>query len=182
MHLKTKSGYVPLHGCRSAKNAKLCKHLFPREQLEQRRVKKHVICKGNAKRFKMKLSGRRNALGMILGRRHSAWQSGCPKSFGVFFRCNTNTLPNYRVPPNTETHDDEHCQGCTNVSEEEALKLSKVTSANTYLTNSRGVGGVSADAARNLLNCMALNCLALWMGRPRVTIPVPRSSRNYATT
>ena len=60
-----------------------------------------------------RISGRRNALGTILGKRTRRWQSGCPKSFSVFFRTNCHALPNYRLPPNAKTHDNANCRrGC----------------------------------------------------------------------
>ena len=68
-----------------------------------------VICKGNARKFKQRVSGRRNSYGMVMGQRTGDWQSGCPLAFATYFRTNTHTLPNYRLPPNPKTHDDENC-------------------------------------------------------------------------
>ena len=68
-----------------------------------------MICKGNARKFKQRVSGRRNSYGMVMGQRTGDWQSGCPLAFATYFRTNTHTLPNYRLPPNPKTHDDENC-------------------------------------------------------------------------
>ena len=68
-----------------------------------------------------------NALGLILGKRTKAWQSGCPRSFGVFFRTNGHTMPNFRRLPNTITHDDEFCKkNCCEQSGNEKM-LTKIT-------------------------------------------------------
>lgn len=64
-----------------------------------------VICKGNARRFGLKPSGRRNALGSILTKRLCKWASGCSPTMALVFRCNTHTAPNFRVPITNETHD-----------------------------------------------------------------------------
>ena len=76
-HFKTKDGYRPLKGC-LAKHGTKCKHDFPRGSLTERAKKYHVICRGNARHFKLPKTGRRNALGLVLGKRKKAWQSGCP--------------------------------------------------------------------------------------------------------
>ena len=57
-----------------------------------------ILCRGLARRVGLRVSGRRNALGGILGRRTGAWQSGTHPAFATVFRSNTHTMPNYRVP------------------------------------------------------------------------------------
>ena len=69
-----------------------------------------VICRGNARRFGLRPSGRRNALGSILTKRVCKWRSGCSPAMALVFRCNTHTAPNYRVPVTNETHDKD-CKG-----------------------------------------------------------------------
>ena len=71
-----------------------------------------VICKGNARRFGLRPSGRRNALGSILTKRTCKWVSGCSPTMALLFRCNTHTAPNYRVPITEETHDKECTANC----------------------------------------------------------------------
>ena len=113
VHKKTKDGYVPLSGCLSQSCKTRCKHNFPRTAIDKRESGHHVICAGNARQFGCKITGKRNALGMILGQRSGEWQSGCPRSFAVYFRTNTNSLPNYRILPCATTHDNENCsKGC----------------------------------------------------------------------
>ena len=68
-----------------------------------------IICQGNAKRFGLRIKGKRNQLGMTLGRRTDVWQSGTAMALAVFCRSNTHTAPNYRMPPLAVTHDDEYC-------------------------------------------------------------------------
>ena len=94
----------PITSCRS-KRTGLCKHGFPRSK--QLTLKSKVICRGNCRKHDLRVSGRRNHLGCILGRRTDPWLSGTAPSFACIFRCNTNTLPNYRLPLLTSTHDAE---------------------------------------------------------------------------
>eukprot|EP00973_Karenia_brevis_P034192 4716137-Karenia_brevis.AAC.1 len=53
----------------------------------------------------MKVSGRRNVYGSILGSRRCMWQSGTTPLFAAVFRSNTHTQPNHRVPVCAETHE-----------------------------------------------------------------------------
>ena len=69
-----------------------------------------VVCRGNAKRFGVRIKGKRNCLGMTLGRRTGMWQSGTSMALAVFCRSNSHTAPNYRLPPLASVHDDENCQ------------------------------------------------------------------------
>ena len=47
--------------------------------------------------------------GGMLGKRSDAWQSGTTPSFAAGFGSNTHTLPNWRLPPMPEIHDDSLC-------------------------------------------------------------------------
>ena len=71
--------------------------------------KRRVICCGNAKKFGVRIRGKRNQLGMMLGKRVCRWQTGTAIAFAVFNRSNTHTAPNYRLPPLATLHDDEMC-------------------------------------------------------------------------
>ena len=69
-HTKTKDGeYRPLKGCLAKNCTMKCKHDFPRRSLTERAKKYHVVCRGNARHFKLPKTGRRNALGLVLGKR-----------------------------------------------------------------------------------------------------------------
>ena len=55
----------------------ICKHGFPKDGLISERVR--IVCPGVARQLKdagVRVRGRRNALGSILGRRNDAWLSG----------------------------------------------------------------------------------------------------------
>ena len=112
VHQHTKKGYVPLNNC-ARKHGKrrantTCKADFPMTNLCI--DKNTVVCRGIAKKLKLKVSGRRNSLGKIIGQRMCEWQSGTTPAFAVLFGSNTHTAPNYRVPIMPETHDDERCK------------------------------------------------------------------------
>ncbi len=53
----------------------------------------------------VKSSGRRNALGSILGRRRCSWFSSTSALLAIVARSNTNVQCNYRVPLSETTHD-----------------------------------------------------------------------------
>eukprot|EP00973_Karenia_brevis_P075227 10451432-Karenia_brevis.AAC.1 len=69
-----------------------------------------VICRGNAKRFGVRIKGKRNQLGMVLNKRTCVWQSGTAIALAVFLRSNSHTAPNFRMPPVSVLHDDEFCK------------------------------------------------------------------------
>ena len=107
-HEKTKKGYIPLRACVSKRSKGLCKHDFPMEKRLTKRLR--IICQGNARRFGARIKGKRNQLGMTLGKRTDVWQSGTSMVFAVFCRSNTHTAPNYRMPPLAKVHDDDSCK------------------------------------------------------------------------
>ena len=75
----------------------VCKADFPKP--EKRFLKDPLIlCRCLSRRVGLRVSGRRNALGGILGRRTGAWQSGTHPAFATVFRSNSHTMPNYRRP------------------------------------------------------------------------------------
>ena len=113
IHKKTLKGYLPLKACLSKHGKKgICKGNFPKEHLQNTTMR--VICAGNAKRFRVRISGRRNSFGCFLGRRTCMWQSGTTPGFAAVFRSNSHTQPNHRLPPTLQTHDAEFCkrEGC----------------------------------------------------------------------
>ena len=101
LNAKTKER-EPLRACRSKKGTG-CKHKFP--MTKRLNLVPKVICKGNCRKHDLRVSGRRNDLGTILGRRREVWKSGTNRAFAVVFRSNTHTAPNYRVPLLAATHD-----------------------------------------------------------------------------
>ena len=99
----------PIRGCRT-KKGNLCKGRFPHKKRITLIPK--VVCPGNARKYDLRVAGRRNALGSILSRRRCGWLSGTAASFAVIFRHNTHTGPNYRVPLLQNTHDPQCKAGC----------------------------------------------------------------------
>ena len=84
IHKKTKRGYVPLKACLSKRCKKgHCKAGFPKDKLQSKTML--VVCRGVAKIFGLRLSGRRNSLGSVLGRRTGPWQSGTHQLLQLFF-------------------------------------------------------------------------------------------------
>ena len=71
-----------------------------------------VVCPGIAKAHGLSVSGRRNALGGILGARNSAWLNGTAQAFTVVFGFNTDCSPSDRLPITTETHEATCTDGC----------------------------------------------------------------------
>ena len=68
-----------------------------------------LVCRGIAKNFGLRISGRRNSFGGMIGKRSRPWQSGTCPAFAVLIRSNTHTLFNFRAPVLSETHEDAHC-------------------------------------------------------------------------
>jgi len=96
--------WVPLTACLAkSKGAKKCRQRFPKTKQRSARVK--VVCPGVAAKHDLRVSGRRNALGSLLGKRSCVWLSGTTPAFAAVFRSNTNTSPNLRLPLTPKTHD-----------------------------------------------------------------------------
>ena len=111
-HRWTKHGRVPLTACRpkGRKNSKVCKGGFPKEK--QVTAVARIVCKGVATQMALRVRGRRNALGSIMGKRNCQWLCGSARILTSLLRSNTNTMPNYRVPILPETHDARCGQNC----------------------------------------------------------------------
>ena len=67
---------------------------------------------GNAMKHGLRVRGRRNALGSILGKRNCPWLNGTARPLAAMFGSNTDTKPNYRVPLLSCTHDPNCLAGC----------------------------------------------------------------------
>ena len=102
-----KSGHRPMRACRK-KNCKgnICKHDFPKTLSED----VQICCAGVAKKLKLRISGRRNAFGSVIGKRSCVWQSGTTPAFAAAFGSNTHTMPGYRLPIVAATHDSSACK------------------------------------------------------------------------
>ncbi len=116
MHKKTKKGYVPLKACakKGCRASTTCKHDFPKTLFGFKKAA--LICRGLARRCsaaKLRVSGRRNALGLMIMPRSDQWQSGTTPAFAVGFRGNTHTAPNWRLPPIQGAHADDLCRSKT---------------------------------------------------------------------
>jgi len=104
---------VPLKYCfRKGKKQCTCKADFPKKVLRTKagnvrpeKYRPRVVCQGVAAEMGLKTSGRRNALGSILGRRRCSWFSGTSALLAIVARSNSNVQCNYRVPLSETTHD-----------------------------------------------------------------------------
>ena len=99
---------VPLPGCCKKNAPNKCKHGFPKPLCDVARV----ICRGNARKYRLSTAGRRNALGCVLNPRNSEWLSGTMHAFAIMFLGNSHTGVNYRVPLLEETHDPTCSRNC----------------------------------------------------------------------
>ena len=89
-----------------------------------------MVCAGAARRFKLRLVGRRNAYGLWQGKRTDEWQSGTAACLAVHFRSNSHTMPNYRVPLTPNIHKAVcSCEACHKSAEEMLAKLDLKTVA-----------------------------------------------------
>ena len=122
----------PLRGCMSKKCKTKCKGKFPFSK--RLNLVPKVICPGNARKHDLRVSGRRNALGSILGRRRCQWLSGSMTGFFSLCRHNTHTGPNFRVPLLECTHDKECKADC--LSKNKLMKL--IACAQRAMRNTTG--------------------------------------------
>jgi len=142
-------------------SVQVCKHNFPKD--DQITPKGKVICKGNCKKHGLRIRGRRNALGSILGRRNDAWLCGSARVMTALFRSNTNTMPNYRVPIMDGTHDPDCTEDC--LKDETMLRrlasaIAKAAKATTgyfggYTAKYQPVGQYELDQCARTLNLLA---------------------------
>ena len=90
-------------------------------------LRMRIICRGNARKFGLRVVGKRNALWMPLSRRTCMWQSGTTPIFAAVFRSNSHTAPNYQLPPVDGCHDDEMCQrNCVSLDPAELKRVCKL--------------------------------------------------------
>ena len=110
-----RTGFVPLKACRLKKKLRTkatvgerCKGDFPKTKLMVSTPL--LVCRGIAKKFGLRVTGRRNHFGGMIGKRRRPWQSGTVPAFAVLFRSNTHSLHNYRAPIMPETHEHAYCK------------------------------------------------------------------------
>ena len=123
-HVLTKEGErIPTSYCKPQRGNKqdcICKRGFPKHvikdktgQIVKSKYRERVVCHGVALEMKLRCTGRRNALGMVLGKRHCEWYSGTSSILAELFLSNTDIQLPYRVPLNAITHDEDcHSTKC----------------------------------------------------------------------
>ena len=114
-HSKDEKGNdVPMKYCRirsKIKHGCNCKMGFPRHVpfvngvIQKDKYKSRVVCPGIAQSVGLRCSGRRNALGSIIGKRLDPWFSATSAIKAKVFKSNTNVQMPYRVPITERTHD-----------------------------------------------------------------------------
>ena len=113
-HPRNKNGKrEPMPYCRPAsRKCTRCKRDFPKKVLKDAfgkvrpdRYRARIVCRGVAAELDLKTSGRRNALGSILGRRQCEYFSSTSALLAQVSRSNSNVQCNYRVPITAATHD-----------------------------------------------------------------------------
>lgn len=132
-HPKNKKGQreAPRYCKPKGKACLQCKRGFPKKVLcdkfnkprpEKYRVR--IVCKGVAAEMHLCVSGRRNMLGSVLGKRRCPWFAPTAKILSHVFRSNTNLQTNYRMPLTVHTHDrDCKKKGCLAVEENRKILL-----------------------------------------------------------
>jgi hypothetical protein len=96
------------NACKSKQNPKECKHEAPWTKLLSPDWMQGplFICKGLAKRFKLRCSGPRNWLGQMLPERNDAWLNGTmPALCMALAGSNSDVKLNDRLPIIEETHE-----------------------------------------------------------------------------
>ena len=95
--------------CLSYRDGKNCKHDFPMKN-KMNRKEAMLVCKGIAKQRELKMTGVRNMMGCILGRRNNEWLDGTAPGLSIGLSgSNSDVKINDRLPIMTATHEDEHC-------------------------------------------------------------------------
>ena len=84
-HEKTMKGYKPLQACMSSRSKHRCKHDFPMEERLTKQVR--IVRRGNARRFGVRIKGKRNSLGKklwadarVCGRAALRWLWRCSRA------------------------------------------------------------------------------------------------------
>ena len=105
---------LPMKYCRirgKQKGTCNCKMGFPRHVpvvhgvIQKDKFRHRIMCPGIAKSLGLRCSGRRNALGSVVGKRLDKWFSATSRIKAKVFKSNTNVQVPYRVPITRSTHD-----------------------------------------------------------------------------
>ena len=130
-HPKNKKGdrEAPKYCKPKGKACLQCKRGFPKRvmcdkfgKIRPEKYRVRVVCKGVASEMHLQVSGRRNMLGSILGKRRCPWFAPTAKVLSHVFRSNTNVQTNYRMPLTEHTHDRD-CQKKECLSPEQIKKM-----------------------------------------------------------
>ena len=94
------------------KGKPMCKGGFPKKvlrhhdgSLKKEKYRARIVCQGVAAELDLKTTGRRNALGSVVGRRRCAYFASTSALLAHVARSNSNVQCNYRVPISEITHD-----------------------------------------------------------------------------
>ena len=140
-HQRAKEGFKPFRTCLSKKCITKCKHGFP-IRIQERWC---IVCPGNHRRLKVRISGRRNSIGCILGKRSTEYQSATMRAFAVAVGSNTHTAPNYRLPQCGEAHDpackDEGCIAAMSTTSSSSQRLALLRRCKAMQRASREMAG-----------------------------------------
>ena len=84
-----------------------------------------VICPGVARKHKLSVKGRRNALCLLLAVRRCEWFSGTSPLYAGVMRSNSHIAPNFRIPLTEATHDAGCSSRCTSVSDKRLCQIAQ---------------------------------------------------------
>jgi hypothetical protein len=132
-HPKNKDGkrQAPRYCKTKGKSCLQCKRGFPKKvfcdkfkNICPEKYRARVVCKGVATEMQLAVSGRRNMLGSVLGKRRCGWFAPTASILSSVFRSNTNAQTNYRMPLTTRTHDKD-CKkpGCFEAADNKKILL-----------------------------------------------------------
>ena len=115
-HEKIGDRRIPLRYCRRkiGKQKNVCNGGFPK--IERLSTGTKVICPGVARKHGFRSSGRRNAVGDIMGKPACEWYSQCCHLHAIVWRTNTHNKPHLRLPIIPGTHDQECKHTCNSTS------------------------------------------------------------------
>jgi len=162
-HKMTKHGRVPLTACKpkGKKNSRTCKAGHPKDK--ELTGTARIVCKGVAVQVGLRVRGRRNALGAVLGKRNCPWLCGSARILTALVRSNTNTMPNYRVPILPCTHDAQCQENCVTdeaMMQRLCLAASRAAKQTTgyfggYTSKRQPVGKYELEQSARTLNLLA---------------------------
>ena len=138
----------------------VCKQDFPKAH--QLNLVPRVICPGVARKHRLNVKGRRNALCLILARRRCRWLSGTTPMMATVLRSNTHIAPNFRIPLMEETHDPECTRQCigAGTSDKQLMTIAQKAMRQMtgyfsgYICKRQPVGRFQLRAAAKALPCM----------------------------